>query len=203
MRIQRFSILMIFFSETYPENVQNNFMKNPANCVREFNAFFILSIFFADFFPEHFLNDFSTNLATVQNNSTLFHPDDIFWKIYPIHPTKQKSGIVENCCWDILFISSLLIFRRKKCNVEKHSFWWLFRNPSQPSRRLSNDLYIESATTDAISDLFQNWTFPFFISGWIETSKSDQYSCPFNFGPNVVREHIYHSTDSWGKKSVC
>ena len=152
MRIQRFSILMIFFSETYPENVQNNFMKNPANCVREFNAFFILSIFF----PEHFLNDFSTNLATVQNNSTLFHPDDIFWKIYPIHPTKQKSGIVENCCRDILFISSLLIFRRKKCNVEKHCFWWLFRNPSQPSRRLSNDLYIESATTDAISDLFQN-----------------------------------------------
>ena len=155
------------------------------------------------FFPEHFLNNFSTNLATVQNNSTLFHPDDIFWKIYPIHPTKQKSGIVENCCWDILFISSLLIFRRKKCNVEKHSFWWLFRNPSQPSRRLSNDLYIESATTDAISDLFQNWTFPFFISGWIETSKSDQYFCPFNFGPNVVRGHIYHSTDSWGKKSVC
>ena len=50
MRIQRFSILMIFFSETYPENVQNNFMKNPANCVREFNAFsfwvYFLEIFF-------------------------------------------------------------------------------------------------------------------------------------------------------------
>ena len=203
MRIQRFSILMIFFSETYPENVQNNFMKNPANCVREFNAFS-----FWVYFLEIFFQNISWTISQqiwllckiIQRFSTLM----IFSGKYIPSIQQSKNQELLRIVVETLFISSLLLFRRrKKCNVEKNCFWWLFRNPSQPSRRLSNDLYIESATTDAISDLFQNWTFPFFISGWIETSKSDQYSCPFNFGPNVVRGHIYHSTDSWGKKSVC
>ena len=81
----------------------------------------------------------------------------------------------------------------------RRTFWWLFRNPSQPSK-LSNDLYIESATIDAISGLFQNWTFLFHTRTPKESISVRywklKYSHTFNSGPDFVRGHIvYHSME--------